>query len=193
MKFIFVLIFLVAEFCFPIAYSEPVQDENIAVNVQINGETVIVDLSMYVAATPRQAWAVLTDFEHMASFITNLKESRVISTSESTAKIYQRGVASFGLANFPFESTRELLLTPFDTIQSHMISGSMRKMDGTTQLIEEAGRTKIILHSESIPGNWIPPIIGKTFIEHETREQFREIRTEVLKRKPSSDVLKNRP
>ena len=66
-------------------------------------------------------------------------------------------------------------------------------MDGTTQLIEEAGRTKIILHSESIPGNWIPPIIGKTFIEHETREQFREIRTEVLKRKPSSDVLKNRP
>jgi hypothetical protein len=49
-----------------------------------------------------------------------------------------------------------MLLTPFDKIQSHMISGNMRKMEGTTQLVEEGGRTRIYFHTDSIPGYWIP-------------------------------------
>jgi carbon monoxide dehydrogenase subunit G len=170
------------------ALAEPVQNEDIDVKVTITGENVIVDLSMVVEATPQQVWAVLTDFEHMANYISNLKESRVISTSGFTQTIFQRGEASFGLMSFPFESTREMQLTPLNKIGSHMVSGSMRKMEGETQLIEENGRIKIVLHSETIPGNWIPPLVGKQFIEHETREQFQEIRNEILKRKslPSS-------
>jgi len=170
---------------------EAVSSEDIEVGVQINGENVIVDLSMNVSATPQQAWAVLTDFDHMSGFISNVKESRVLSTYASTQKVFQRGEANFGMLSFPFESTRELQLTPFDRIQSHMISGSMRKMDGSTQLKEEGGLTRIIFHSESIPGNWIPPIVGKTFIEHETREQFLEIRNEIMKRKLSSGAVSN--
>lgn len=170
----------------PIAFAEPAQDEDIEVNVQINGESVIVDLTMFVPATPQQVWAVLTDFEHMTNFISNLKESRAISTTESTRTVFQRGEANFGMMSFPFESTREMKLTPYRKIESHMISGSMRKMEGTTQLSEENGQTKIVLHSESIPGNWIPPIVGKKFIAHETREQFQDIRDEVVKRKLST-------
>ncbi len=167
------------------AHAEAAQNEDIDVRVSIDGEKVTLDLSMIVEATPQQVWAVLTDFEHMAGYISNLKESRVLSTSGSTQKIFQRGEANFGLISFPFESTREMLLTPFDKIESHMISGSMRKMDGATQLYEENGSTRIVLHSESIPGNWIPPLIGKRFISHETQEQFKEIRDEVIKRKAS--------
>jgi hypothetical protein len=107
----------------------------------------------------------------------------VLSTSGTTQIIFQRGTANFGPINFPFESTREMLLTPFDKIQSHMISGNMRKMEGTTRLMDEGGRTRIIFHTESIPGYWIPPLAGKIFIEHETREQFLELRNEILKRK----------
>jgi hypothetical protein len=32
-------------------------------------------------------------------------------------------------------------LTPLDKIESHMISGNMRKMEGTTQLFDEGGQT----------------------------------------------------
>ena len=165
------------------AFADPQQEETIEVKVQVIGENVIVDLSLVVPATRQEVWAVLTDFDHMASFISNLKESRVLSTLADTTKVFQRGSAKYGPISFPFESTREMRLDPFDKIQSHMVSGNMRKMEGTTQLIDEGAQTRIIYHTDSIPGVWIPPLIGKTFIEHEVREQFREIRGEIIKRK----------
>jgi len=174
-----------------VAIAAPLPEEDIDVKVQINGETVIVDLSFVVLATRQQVWAVLTDFEHMSGFVSNLKESKVISSSEFSQKIFQRGSASYGPIDFPFESTREILLTPLAKIQSHMISGTMKQMDGTTQLIDEQGGTRIVFHTESVPGRWLPPIAGRHFIEHETREQFQEIRDEILKRNSSLVALTN--
>ncbi len=168
------------------ALAEPQQDEGIEVKVQVVGENVIVDLSLVVPATRQQVWAVLTDFDHMAGFISNLKESKVVSTSADTMKVFQRGSAKYGPIKFLFESTREMQLAPFDKIQSRMISGNMRKMEGTTQLVDEGAQTRIIYHTDSIPGVWIPPIVGKVFIEHEIREQFREMRDEIIRRKQST-------
>jgi hypothetical protein len=168
-----------------VALAAPLPNEDIEVKVQITGETVVVDLSFVVLATRQQVWAVLTDFEHMSGFVSNLKESKVVSSSEFSRKIFQRGSASYGPIDFPFESTREILLTPLVKIQSHMISGTMKKMDGTTQLVDEQGGTRIVFHTESVPGRWLPPIAGRHFIEHETREQFQEIRDEILKRNSS--------
>ena len=165
------------------AHAEPQQDDGIEVKVQVAGENVTVDLSLAIPATRQQVWAVLTDFDHMADFISNVKESKVISVAADITKVFQRGSAKFGPLGFPFESTREMRLEPFDKIQSHMVSGNMRKMEGTTHLVDEGVQTRIIYHTDSIPGVWIPPLIGKTFIEHEIREQFREIRNEVIKRK----------
>ena len=165
------------------AFADPLPDENIEIKVQIVGENVIVDLSLVVPATRQQVWAVLTDFEHMAGFISSLKESKVVGILGDTLKIFQRGSAKYGPISFPFESTREMRLAPFDKIQSHMVSGNMRKMEGTTQLVDEGAQTRIIYHTDTIPGVWIPPIVGRVFIEHETREQFREMRDEIIRRK----------
>ena len=186
---IFLTLIMASSLYMTAAFADTPQDEDIEVKVKITGENVVVDLSLDVTATRQQVWTVLTDFDHMSSFVSNLKESKVISTSGFAQKIFQRGAASYGLIDFPFESTREIQLSPYDTIQSHMISGNMRKMDGTTRLVDESGRTRIIFHSDSIPGYWLPPIAGKLFIEHETREQFQEIRNEILKRKLASEVL----
>ena len=166
-----------------IAMAEPAVDEDIEVKVKIDGASVTVDLSLVVPATRQEVWSVLTDFGHMADFVSNLKESRVISTSGNTLKIFQRGVATYGPINFPFESTREIRLTPFDKIKSHMISGNMRRMEGITRLIDEGGQTRIIYHTDTIQEVWVPPLAGNLFIEHEIREQFKEMRNEIMRRK----------
>lgn len=167
-------------------FAEPQSDKDIEVAVQINGETVVVDASFVVPATRQQVWAVLTDFGNMASFVSNLKESKIIGASGDTLNIFQRGTAQYGPITFPFESTRELRLTPFGVIRSRLISGNMRKMEGLTKLAEEGEQTRVTYHAESIPGVWIPPVLGKVFIAHETREQFREMRDEIIKRKQPS-------
>jgi Polyketide cyclase / dehydrase and lipid transport len=139
MKKISLLLLIWSALFMQIAMAEPAVDEDIEVKVKIAGESVTVDLSLVVQATRQEVWSVLTDFGHMADFVSNLKESRVISTSGNTLKIFQRGVATYGPINFPFESTREIRLTPFDKIKSHMISGNMRRMEGMTRLIDEGG------------------------------------------------------
>ena len=183
MKKISFLLLIWSALFIQIAMAEPAVDEDIEVKVKIDGASVTVDLSLVVPATRQEVWSVLTDFGHMADFISNLKESRVISTSGNTLKIFQRGVATYGPINFPFESTREIRLTPFDKIKSHMISGNMRRMEGMTRLIDEGGQTRIIYHTDTIQEIWVPPLAGNLFIEHEIREQFKEMRAEIMKRK----------
>jgi carbon monoxide dehydrogenase subunit G len=183
MKKISFLLLIWSALFMQIAMAEPAVDEDIEVKVKIAGESVTVDLSLVVPATRQEVWSVLTDFGHMADFISNLKESRVISVLGNTLKIYQQGVATYGPINFPFESTREIRLTPFDKIKSHMISGNMRKMEGMTRLVDEGGQTRIIYHTDTIQEVWVPPLAGNLFIEHEIREQFKEMRNEIMKRK----------
>lgn len=183
MKKTFFLLLIWSALFMAAAFADPLQNEGIEVKVQVVGENVIVDLSLVIPATRQQVWAVLTDFDHMAGFISNLKESKVVSSLADTTKVFQRGSAKYGPISFPFESTREMQLTPFDKIRSHMISGNMRKMEGTTQLVDEGAQTRIIYHTDSIPGVWIPPVVGKIFIEHEIREQFQQIQDEIIRRK----------
>ena len=183
MKKISFLLLIWSALFMQIAMAEPAVDEDIEVKVKIDGASVTVDLSLVVPATRQEVWSVLTDFGHMADFVSNLKESRVINTSGNTHKIFQRGVATYGPINFPFESTREIRLTPFDKIKSHMISGNMRRMEGVTRLVDEGGQTRIIYHTDTIQEVWVPPLAGNLFIEHEVREQFKEMRTEIMRRK----------
>ncbi len=157
----------------------------VEVQVQIDGEVVRVDLNMLVPATQSQVWSVLTDYEHMAGFVSNLKQSKVLNVSGNTLKIFQSGQASYGALNFSFESTREVQLTPYEKIHSRLLSGNMRRFEGRTELYQEGSQTRVVYHSESIPGVWIPPVIGKIFIEHESREQFQELRDEIIRRLPT--------
>ncbi|MBI3478936.1 MAG: hypothetical protein HY016_01025 [Nitrosomonadales bacterium] len=172
------------------AMADSLPSEDISVQVQISGNNVIVDLSLVVPANPQETWAVLTDFEHMSGFISSLKESKVIGISGDVLQIYQRGSSMYGPVSFPYESTREIRLLPFNQIRSHMISGNMLKMEGTTLLTEEGGQTRIVYHADTITGVWIPPVVGKIFIEHGTREQFQQMRNEIIKRKQLTPLVR---
>ncbi len=157
-------------------------DNDIDVKVKIEGEDVFVDVSFTVPAPARLVWEVLTDFDHMSTFIANLQSSKVIDKTVNVFRVAQKGIAKYGPISFPFESVREIHLFSFNKIQTHMISGNIHKLEGVTQLTTEGDLTRVIYHADTIPGVWIPPGVGKLFIEHETREQFQESRDEVMRR-----------
>jgi hypothetical protein len=64
-----------------------------------------------------------------------------------------------------------------------MLSGSMRKMEETTQFLPEGNHTRIIYHADIVPGMWVPPMVGNMFIKHEAHEQFQQIVDEIIRRK----------
>lgn len=170
--------------------ADSLESKDIEVQVSMVGEDIIIDLNFSVSATQQEVWNVLTDFEGMADFVSNLKESKVVSVSEDKFTIFQRGAAIYGPINYPFESTREVRLFPYHKILTHLVSGNMHKLEGATYLTDEGGQTRVIHRTDAIPKVWIPAAVGKIFIEHEMREQFNEMRNEIIKRKKA--VLKER-
>ena len=182
------LSFVLLNFFGPIAQAQQSARDDVAVSVHFDGDIVVVDASFNVAVTPQEAWAVLTDFDHLAKFISNLQSSTVLSRTGDTLRVAQKGKASMGPLSFSFDQVREITLTPYEAIHSRMVSGSMKKFEGTTRLVPDASNTHVVYHSESIPNVWVPPILGRAFIERETRAQFLEFRSEMLRRKQAADA-----
>ena len=172
----------------PGPFADPAHEKDIDVNVQIAAGEVHVDVSLYVAASPGEVWAVITDYDHAAEFITDLEFSRVVSRSGDTLQVWQKGKVSYGPFTFPVETLREIELMQRMEMRSRLISGNMKKLVTTTRLTAEGAGTRIVNHAESIPDIWILPIIGKIFIRRETLEKFQQLRNEIMRRKQAAET-----
>jgi hypothetical protein len=166
--------------------AEPGTDPDLAVTVEKRGERVIVDARLTVEASPPVVWGVLTDFDHMAAFISNLQASSARKLDERSVEVSQKGLAAYGPLRFAFETVRRVELVPPETIRSYQISGTTKFFEGITRVAFAGGRAEISYHGESVPGVWIPPVIGLAFIRNQTEEQFREIRAEMLRRQEAA-------
>lgn len=152
------------------------------VHVERTGGTFTVDLSMHAPVPPTQAWAVLTDFEHMAEFVPNLSSSQVLERSDNLLKVAQKGVARYGVFSTAYESVREIQLDPPHEIRAHGLGGNVQRMESLMQLEAEGSGTRLTYHAEVLPGFWFPPLIGPALVRHETAEQFSAMLHEMQRR-----------
>jgi hypothetical protein len=156
--------------------------EDIVVEVQKNGNEIAVRVDCPVKAPLPVVWDVLTDYDHMAGFITNLQESAVRSRDGDTLQVFQKGRASRGLLSFSFENLREIRLMPYREIRSRLISGDLQSSEFTTSVVDNGSEIHIHNSGRFVPNVWVPPLIGPSIIEAETRKQFDELRAEILRR-----------
>ncbi len=161
----------------------PQDSRDIIVKVQKKGEWVIVDVDFPVDATVPETWNVMTDYDNMSKFVSNLLSSRILGRDGNTLSVEQKGKASRGPLTISFENVREIVLTPQREVHSRLVSGDLKASEFTTRVIDRGAFTQIINHGEFIPNIWVPPVIGPALIEAETRKQFQELRLEILRRK----------
>lgn len=159
------------------------EDQDILVDVRTDGPAVHVAVDCPVAASRELVWEVLTDYDHMASFVANLETSRILSRDNDRLRIYQKGKASRGLLSITFENVRDIDLVPKREVHSRLVSGDLKESEFTTTIVESDGVVHIRNSGRFIPHIWVPPLIGPSIIAAETRKQFGEIRAEILRRK----------
>ena len=164
----------------------PEAGNEIVVRVDIAEDVIRIDAEVTIPASAREVWDVLTDFEHTPRFISNVKSSNVLARSGNVVRVAQTGKAGFGPFSFEFKSTREVILTPFEKLESRMIEGNMKRFRSTTELETVGNATRLTLHSESVPETFLLLNLGRPVIESETQEHYREILREVLRRKAGS-------
>ena len=165
------------------AWPQAAAADTAVVKVQKNGDLIITDLSVVVAATPREVWDVVSDYDHVSGFLHGLKSSKIVSRDGNVWRVEQKGQTSHAGFTFDFESVRDVTVKPFESLQSHLVSGTLKKHDSLTQLVPEATGTRLTYHAESISGVWVPPLLGTSVVEGEVRQQFQEFEREILKRK----------
>ena len=158
-------------------------DPAIEVAVRTQRREVFVDVSFHVRAMPQEAWAVMTDFDHATAFISKLEKSVILSRTEDTLVVSQKGTMGWGPFSVPLETVTEIHLTPYVKMQSHLLSGNMKRYDTTTRLIADSDGTRVEYHLDSIPDVWLPPLIGRALVEHEARARFSQLVAEILRRK----------
>jgi Polyketide cyclase / dehydrase and lipid transport len=162
--------------------------DDIAVEVRKNGAEVMVRVDCPVQAPRAIVWEVLTDYDHMARFVTNLEVSELRARDGDTLQVFQKGSAARGPFSFSFENLREIRLTPQEEIRSRLISGTLKSSEFTTRVVDSGDEVHILNSGRFVPEVWVPPVIGPAVIEAETRKQFDEIRTEIQRRMQSSRV-----
>ena len=160
-------------------------DSDIAIKVRKDGETIHVSVDCPVKAPPAVAWEVMTDYDNMAAFITNLTQSTVRMRMGNRIQVSQKGKASRGPLSISFENTREIQLVPTSEIRSKLIAGDTMPAEFVTRIEERDGVTHVMHTGFYTPSMWVPPGIGPSLIEAETRKQYGEIRAEILKRAQS--------
>ena len=166
----------------PTARAQAPPDKDIQIKIENIGQVSMVDVSISVPATPKQTWEVLTDWDNLTSFMSNIKASRIVARSGNTVRVKQTLRAKFWPFSFDIELEREIELFPYERMQFRLLGGDFDKMEGSVQLVAETTGTRILSHAESIPRFWVPPLIGPIMMEYEARNQFREIIEEIVRR-----------
>jgi Polyketide cyclase / dehydrase and lipid transport len=157
-----------------------------SIDVAYDGETYVLDAVMFAPVAQAVAWDVLTDFDHMAQWVPNVTESKVLKRDDASVTIEQRGVAKYGLASFPYVTERKIDLKPQATINSLQTKGSLRRVASKMVLEPDGKGTRLTYHLEIVPSLLASALLSKDFLEHEVGEQFSAIIAEMVRRAPSS-------
>jgi hypothetical protein len=157
-------------------------DQDIAVRVDRNGSEIVVDVDCPVRAPLAMVWEVLTDYDNMTGYISNLQYSGVQSRVDNMLIVRQKGKATRGPFSFAFDNVRAVDLLPYTEIRSQLVNGTLKASTFTTRIVEGGGLVHIVNSGRYTPDVWVPPLIGPAVIEAETRKQFSEIRLEILRR-----------
>jgi hypothetical protein len=153
-----------------------------SIDVTYDGETYVLNAVMFAPVAQSVAWDVLTDFDHMAQWVPNVAESKVLTRQDMSVTIEQRGVAKYGLATFPYTTERKIEMKPLDAIKSTQLKGSMRRVESMMLLEQDGKGTRLNYHLEIVPSALANALLSKRFLEREITEQFGAIVGEMQRR-----------
>lgn len=140
------------------------QDDAAAFRAQVtvhkDGNRVTIEANMTVPVPPAIAWAVLTDFAHMARFLPNLSTSDAVSEGPNVLRVTQKGAATWGPFTFDFESVRRIVLQPMSRIEATALSGKIPKMTSVSELRPGEGGVHIHYRADAEIDFWLPPLPG---------------------------------
>src|SRR5664279_1685832 len=91
-----------------LAGGSPAAAAMVTINTKLQGDAVDIHASAMLNADAATAWRVLTDYDHYAEFIPDLRVSRVVARDGAKITVEQSGDAALWLFKMPIHVTFEV-------------------------------------------------------------------------------------
>lgn len=166
---------------------------DLEVDVQITGQEIRSRATMFVRAPQQRVWDVVTDYERAPEFTQDLQESKVLSRSGNRLRVFQKNRFRLGPFSIPVETVRDIRLTAPVRFESRLVEGSMKEYDAVTELVPEAGGTRIVYRSRAVPDSILAGFATESVVKRETEEHFRQLRVEILRRERLASAQASTP
>lgn len=154
---------------------------------EANGKLVL-NVSYRVPVSPREAWAVLTDFENMPAFVPGLETSKVLQRTGKTLQVEQTGSVHFGMLPIQYASKRQIEIVPYQSISSHTLSGDTR-LESVMVLTPAGNGTLLSYHATATSDLPVPNSLISASLSEMLENQFKAMGQEMARRSQLNDAM----
>jgi carbon monoxide dehydrogenase subunit G len=156
---------------------------DITVQVTRDGNAFAVTGEWVVAASVDEVWDVLTDYEHMTTFLTSVDQSHVTTREGNRLELSQKSHGTMGPIRLSADSLRQVELTPKREIRTHLLKGDLKSSDFTTRIAPQGDSTRVSVSGKFVTGLLAGSAITPEAVQAQTQLQYQELREEILRRK----------
>jgi len=141
-----------------------------------------IEGSFRVDAPPAVAWAVLTDYDNLSSFVSSMKSSSAARPESGRLVVTQEAVGRAG----PFSRTLHVVLDVTEEASSRIafrdVSGaSFHSYVGAWAIDADGGGARVTYTLEARPRS-SPPLFGRSILASNARGLLEQVRLEMLRR-----------
>ncbi len=142
-----------------------------------------IDGEFSVSASSQNVWDVLTDYDHMTTFVSSIKSSRTIRQTSESALIEQTMIGSAGFFQKRINVLLDVRENPFKEITFEDLSKrSFRSYKGTWKLTDLGNTVRVRYHLDSVPDFFAPDFIAAGAFKKNVMSLLKEVSAEIDRR-----------
>lgn len=153
------------------------------VKVERDASVFRIEAQMSVNVDPATAWDVLTDYNHLAEFMPDMRESRIVSEPGEPVRVEQKAMTGFLVFRFPIEVVLEVEESPCSRVAFRSIKGNVKELRGEWRIAGDRSPVTILYATDLEPSFWVPPLVGPALVRADVEAQMVGLAGEMIRRK----------
>jgi len=158
------------------------QAPEVSIRTGRDGEFVTISATAVMRVDRDIVWAVLSDYDHLAKFIPDMKSSRVLSRHGNVVRVEQKGEVGFLFYKEPVVMVLEVHEEPPSRITARGLEGNVRGLETRYELSSSASGVRLDYSGRFDPDFVIPPLIGMPIVHRLIERRFHAMVNEIQRR-----------
>jgi len=160
----------------------PAAAQDISIEAAREGEFITFTASAELMVDPKIAWQVLSDYDHLAEFIPDMRSSHIVLRTSDGAMVEQKGEFSFLFFHQPIDVVLAVYEEPQRRIIARAVAGNLRDMEGRYELLASGYGVRLSYFGRFTPDFYVPPLVGMPIVRSSMAKRFRAMVAEIVRR-----------